>query len=137
MARNYKKNTKHTTERVEDSGLTITQERVAASLAAGLSITKISQETGVPPSTIYDWRQQATFATHYKKLQREAVREARGQIAQLASLALETIREMIESGGEQTKLKAACYVIDMMTGNERENKKLKMKAQSMVANGKK
>lgn len=136
MGKNYKKDSKHATERVEDSGLTITQERVAVMLAIGKPVTEISRECNVPSSTIYDWRQQAAFATHYKRLQREVVREIRGQVAELKDIALRTIREMIEGGGEQSRLKAACYVLDYMTGDSRENRKMKLKAQQALKNGK-
>lgn len=137
MGKNYKKDTKHATERVEDSGLTITQERVAVALAMGKPVAQISEELGVPPSTIYKWRQQAQFATHYKRLQREAVREIRGQLSQMSNLALQTIKEIIDGGGEQSRLKAACYVLDYMTGDQRENRRLKLKAQQAVNNAKK
>ena len=137
MGKNYKKDTKLTTERVEDSGLTITQERVAVMLAIGKPVAEISRECGVPSSTIYDWRQQAAFATHYKRLQREAVREIRGQVSELKNLALKTLREMIEGGGEQSRLKAACYVLDYMTGDSRENRKLRLKTQQAAKNEKK
>lgn len=137
MGKNYKKDTKHATERVEDSGLTITQERVAVLLATGLPVLEISRQTSVPTSTIYKWRQQAGFATYYKRLQREVVREIRGQLSQMSELALSTIKEMIEGGGEQARLKAACYVLDYMTGDQRESKKMKLKAQQAAKNEKK
>lgn len=131
------KRIRHCTERVEDSGLTITQERVAVALALGDSISSISSQYGIPPSTIYDWRQLPEFATHYKRLQREAVREIRGQLSTLSNKALETISEMIDGAGEQTRLKAACYVIDQMCGNDREAKRLRQKAKSITQNEKK
>lgn len=136
MGKNNKAGSKHLTERIEDSGLTITQERVAVLLATGLPVLEISRQTNVPTSTIYKWRQQAGFATYYKRLQREVVREIRGQLSQMSELALSTIKEMIEGGGEQARLKAACYVLDYMTGDQRENKKMKLRAQTAVKNAK-
>ena len=137
MGKNNKAGSKHLPERIEDSGLTVTQERVAVALAAGMSVSEISRQTDVPPSTIYKWRKQAGFATYYKRLQREVVREIRGQLSQMSELALSTIKEMIEGGGEQARLKAACYVLDYMTGDQRESKKMKLKAQQAINNGKK
>ena len=136
MGKNNKAGSKHLTERVEDSGLTVTQERVAVALAIGRSVSDISRETNVPTSTIYTWRQQAAFASYYKRLQREVVREIRGQLSQMSELALTTIKEMIEGGSEQNKLKAACYVLDYMTGDQRENKRMKLKAQQVAKNEK-
>ena len=137
MGKNNKKGSKHLTERIEDSGLTITQERVAVLLATGLPVLEISRQTSVPTSTIYKWRQQAGFATYYKRLQREVVREIRGQLSQMSEMALSTIRRLIEGGGEQAQLKASCYVLDYMTGDQRESKKMKLKAQQAAKNEKK
>lgn len=137
MGKNNKAGSKHLTERIEDSGLTITQERVAVLLATGLPVLEISRQTSVPTSTIYKWRQQAGFATYYKRLQREVVREIRGQLSQMSEMALSTIRRLIEGGGEQAQLKASCYVLDYMTGDQRESKKMKLKAQQAAKNEKK
>lgn len=137
MGKNNKAGRKHLTERIEDSGLTITQERVAVLLATGLPVLEISRQTNVPTSTIYKWRQQAGFATYYKRLQREVVREIRGQLSQMSEMALSTIRRLIEGGGEQAQLKASCYVLDYMTGDQRESKKMKLKAQQAAKNEKK
>lgn len=114
---------------VEDSGLTVVQEQVAVSLAMGLTIADISKKHSVPSSTIYEWRQQEAFAAHYKRLQREVVREIRGRLSQMADSAIKSVEEIMEGGGEQARLKAACYILDFMTGDQREARKLKIKAQ--------
>ena len=137
MGKNNKVGSKHLTERVEDSGLTVLQESVAVALATGVSVAEISRTVGVPSSTIYMWRKQARFAAYFKRLQREVVREIRGQLAQMSSLALGTIKDTIEGGGEQARLKAACYVLDYMTGDQRESKRLKLKAQQVVGKNEK
>ena len=137
MGKNNKKGSKHLTERIEDSGLTVTQERVAMGLAMGKPVAEISREVEVPSSTIYMWRQQAAFSTYYKRLQREVVREIRGQLAELRDTALDTLKEMLDGAGEQTRLKAACYILDYMTGDQRENKRMRLKAQSVAKNEKK
>ena len=137
MGKNNKKGSKHLTERIEDSGLTVTQERVAMGLAMGKPVAEISREGEVPSSTIYMWRQQAAFSTYYKRLQREVVREIRGQLAELRDTALDTLKEMLDGAGEQTRLKAACYILDYMTGDQRENKRMRLKAQAVAKNEKK
>lgn len=137
MGKNNKKGSKHLTERIEDSGLTVTQERVAMGLAMGKPVAEISREVEVPSSTIYMWRQQAAFSTYYKRLQREVVREIRGQLAELRDTALDTLKEMLGGAGEQTRLKAACYILDYMTGDQRENKRMRLKAQAVAKNEKK
>lgn len=137
MGKNNKAGSKHLTERIEDSGLTVTQERVAMGLAMGKPVAEISREVEVPSSTIYMWRQQAAFSTYYKRLQREVVREIRGQLAELRDTALDTLKEMLDGAGEQTRLKAACYILDYMTGDQRENKRMRLKAQTVAKNEKK
>ena len=137
MAKNYKKGSKHATERVEDSGLTVTQERVAALLACGRSVADIAREVGVQTSTIYEWRKTPEFAAHFKRLQREVVREIRGQLSEKVESAISTISKIIDGGGEQNRLKAACYVLDFMAGYQREARKMKLKAQATLQNGKK
>jgi transposase-like protein len=137
MGKNNKKGSKHLTERIEDSGLTVTQERVAMGLAMGKPVAEISREVEVPSSTIYMWRQQPAFSTYYKRLQREVVREIRGQLAELRDTALDTLKEMLDSAGERTRLKAACYILDYMTGDQRENKRMRLKAQAVAKNEKK
>jgi transposase-like protein len=137
MGKNNKAGSKHLTERIEDSGLTVTQERVAMGLAMGKPVAEISREVEVPSSTIYMWRQQAAFSTYYKRLQREVVREIRGQLAELRDTALDTLKEMLDGAGEQTRLKAACYILDYMTGDQRENKRMRLKAQAVAKNEKK
>lgn len=137
MGKNNKKGSKHLTERIEDSGLTVTQERVAVMLAMGASVAEIARQVNVPTSTIYLWRKQAAFASYYKRLQREVVREIRGQLSQMSNLALETIKEIINGGGELSRLKASCYVLDYMAGDQRESRKLRLKAQQAIRNEKK
>lgn len=137
MGKNNKAGSKHLPERIEDSGLTVTQERVAVMLAMGTSVAEIARQVNVPTSTIYLWRKQAAFAGYYKRLQREVVREIRGQLSQMGNLALETIKEIINGGGESSRLKAACYVLDYMAGDQRESRKLRLKAQQAIRNEKK
>lgn len=121
--------------KIEDSGLTIKQEEVAVALAMGLNIEDISKTHDVARSRIYEWRKQPEFSAHLKRLQREVVREIRGRLSQMSDTAIERIREIMEGGGEQASLKAACYVLDFMAGEQREAKKmrLKMKAKDGTA----
>lgn len=114
-------------EKIEDSGLTIKQEQVAVALAMGWSIKSIEETYDVTHTTLYAWRQQPAFIAHLRRLQRETVREIRGQLSELANKSIETISGIIDGGGEQARLKAACYVLDFMAGEQRDAKKLKQK----------
>lgn len=122
-----KKKKVHAESRVEDSGLTIIQERVAVALAAGMRMSDISRDTGVAVSTIATWRKQAAFAAHYKRLIAETAREIRGGLAEMKDLALSTMKEILEGGGEQARVKVACYICDYPVMEQREAKKLKLR----------
>jgi transposase-like protein len=117
--------------KVEDSGLTLKQEAVAVALALGHSVQDISKEYEVSHTTIYEWRQMPEFCTFLKRLQRDAVREIRGQLGEMRAEAIDTVKDIMANGKEETRLKAACYVLDSMLGLEKDAKKLKAQAKKI------
>lgn len=117
--------------KVEDSGLTVKQEAVATALAIGRSVSEISKQYDVATTTIYEWRQLPEFCTYLKRIQKDAVREIRGQLSEMRDPAIETIKEIMTDGKEETRLKAACYVLDSMLGAEKDVKKLKAQARKL------
>lgn len=122
--------------KVADSGLTILQEQVAVDLALGETLECISKKYDIARSVIYNWRQMPEFAAHLKRLQREVVRQIRGRLSQMSDRAITRIEEIMEEGGEQAALKAACYILDSMTGEQREAKKMRIKMKSKDAQAK-
>lgn len=117
--------------KVEDSGLTLKQEAVAVALALGHSVQDISKEYEVSHTTIYEWRQMPEFCTFLKRLQRDAVREIRGQLGEMRAPAIDTVKDIMVNGKEETRLKAACYVLDSMLGLEKDAKKLRAQAKKI------
>lgn len=115
--------------KLEDSGLTVLQERAAVAIAAGKRISDIVNELGVPSRTLYDWLKIPEFISHYKRLQKDVVLEIRGQLSTLADKAIGTLKMLMESGGEQSRLKAACYILDHLTNEQREALKARIKKQ--------
>ena len=115
--------------KLEDSGLTVLQERAAVAIAAGKRISDIVNELGVPSRTLYDWLKIPEFIIHYKRLQKDVVLEIRGQLSTLADKAIGTLKMLMESGGEQSRLKAACYILDHLTNEQREALKARIKKQ--------
>lgn len=115
--------------KLEDSGLTVLQERAAVAIAAGKRISDIVNELGVPSRTLYDWLKVPEFIHHYKRLQKDVVLEIRGQLSGLADKAIKTLELLIDGGGEQARLKAACYILDHLTSEQREALKARIKKQ--------
>lgn len=122
--------------KIADSGLTVIQEQVAVDLALGETLESISKKYDIARSIIYKWRQTPEFAAHLKRLQREVVRQIRGRLSQMSDRAITRIEEIMEGGGEQAALKAACYVLDSMTGEQREAKKMRLKMKNKDATAK-
>lgn len=117
--------------KVEDSGLTVKQEAVAVALAIGQSVKDISEQYDVSPSRIYEWRQMPEFSTYLKRMQRDAVREVRGQLSVMKDKAIATVEDLMKNGKEETRLKAACYVLDSMMGDAKDAKKLRAQARKL------
>lgn len=115
--------------KLEDSGLTIMQERAAVSIAAGERVSEIAKALGVPSRTLYDWMAIPEFIRHYKRLQKDVVLEIRGQLSGMADKAIETLKALMETGGEQARLKASCYVLDHLSNEQREALKARIKKQ--------
>jgi hypothetical protein len=71
------------------------------------------------------------FASYLKRIQRDAVREIRGQLSTMKDAAVSTIQEIMENGKEETRLKAACYVLDSIIGDVKDAKKLRAQAKKL------
>ena len=117
--------------KLEDSGLTLKQEAVAVALMLGRTIPSISEEYGVSATRIYEWRQLPEFCTYLKRLQRDAAREIRGRLGQMKDVAVDTINYIMRSGKEETRLKAACYILDNMMGEVKDAKKMRAQARKL------
>lgn len=121
--------------RLEDSGLTLKQEQVVVALALGRTITEISEEYGVSDTTIYEWRQSPEFSNQLKKVQLETVREIRGRLGAFKDDALEVIKELMndEDAKPDVRLKAACYILDSLTNEVKDVRKMRSQAKKLYA----
>ena len=94
----------------------LTQSQLAAlkTLAAGATVTAAAQAAGVHRSTVYNWvRDNAAFSAALRHSKICAAEVIDDEIRELAALALDTIRQLLQSEKTPaaTKLKAAQYVL--------------------------
>ena len=108
-------------------GLTSKQEEAAAHLAVGKGVTETARLVGVDRNTIYAWLQLPAFVSHYKKQLRDVRREIRGKLSAMAEEATQTLEDLMRNGGEQAQLKAATYILDRLSDDEKTVKKAKQK----------
>lgn len=110
-----------------EHGISLLQERVAAEYAAGVSITRIATKYEIARSTIYGWfKNDRKFVAYYKALLAEVRQELRGSLSAMAADATSTLRELMDGGNEQTRLKAATYVIDKLSDDDKRVAKSKL-----------
>lgn len=108
-----------------DSGLKPNQEEAAALLAVGTSIAEVGRKVGVNRNTVYEWLRLPEFAAFYKRQLRDVRREIQGKLSAMAEEATNTLETLMRDGGEQSKLKAATYILDRIAENEKLVKKTK------------
>ena len=109
-----------------ENGITPLQEMVASRLALGHSITDVAKDTkNLARSTIYAWLRDRKFVAYYKSLLAEVRQEVRGSLSAMAGEATRTLQELMANGGEQAKLKAATYIIDRLSDDEKRVSKSK------------
>lgn len=113
--------------RRNDEGLTPKQEEAAALLAIGTSIAEVGRKVGVNRNTVYEWLRTPAFATYFKKQLRDVRREIRGKLSAMAEEATETLKTLMDEGGEQSRLKAATYILDRLAEDEKIVKKAKQR----------
>lgn len=114
--RSMAKNTKVTIS--QSTGLTPTQEQAATLLASGVSVTDVASQLEVSRAAIYLWQKQTTFKCFFNSQCSEARSTLLGGLYGLASEALQTIRESLQSQNEQVRLKAAMWITDKLQSIE-------------------
>ena len=115
-----KNQTKHTTmDKIQqnatksaDTGLSSIQEQTAILLASGESITAVAGKMNVNRSTIYQWQTMLTFQCFFNR-QKQDIREGlRSGIFMLGDMALNTLKDCLQSENEQVRLKASLAILE-------------------------
>jgi hypothetical protein len=78
------------------ANLTPAQAKVLAALAQGRTVTAAAHEAGLHRNTIYNWLNEPEFKTAVDEAQREYVAILSDGMRDLAALALETLRALLE-----------------------------------------
>lgn len=94
------------------TGLTPQQEQACILLASGESYTATAERLGVNRCTLYKWQDCKPFQRYYKKQVCIYQTEVKNAIWGLHSEAIRTIKEMLASGGEATRLKASIWLLE-------------------------
>ena len=81
------------------------QTRALQHLLAGATIQNAAQGAGVDRSTVHRWlREDWSFQAAYNRVRRELRHEVEARLSQLASVALETVADAVESGDVRAAL---------------------------------
>jgi len=80
-----------------NSTLSPVQAQVAASLAAGASISAAAKAAGVHRSTVHNWLKDPAVSTEFDTSRHEYVESLRDQLRDLSALALDTLRQLMEN----------------------------------------
>lgn len=102
------------TKNPEDHEVVLTQAQTAALplLAAGAKKKDAAAAAGVCPQTISTWLQEPRFSAVLQAQREQLASLPVERIKQVTGIAVTTIVELMESGSESTRLKAATYVLD-------------------------
>jgi AcrR family transcriptional regulator len=97
------------------SELSPVQAKVVLALAQGHTTTQAAQAAGIHRSTVYEWlKNDPGFAAALRQSRREYVRTLRDQMKELSSIALRTLRSLLEDPETPApvRLRAALAVLE-------------------------
>lgn len=108
----------HKTTISQDTGLTPQQEQACYLLATGSTIKAVAEQINVNRSTIYQWQNSLAFQCFYNKQTQEAKEAARNAIIGLHQQAVNVVMDMLSNGNEQSRLKAAFWILEQVNKQE-------------------
>lgn len=100
------------------TGLTPQQEQACILLASGESVTDVADKLSLNRGTLYKWQQNKAFECYYNKRCQEYKEEVRNGLLGLHQQAVATIEQLITTGSEATRLKAATLVLEKIEAIE-------------------
>lgn len=110
MAKSNKNEQKPTL--LEASGLTPQQERACILLASGENYTTVAEKLGINRGTLYEWQKDTAFKCFYNRQCKDFQDEITNGVMSLHKTALDTVRILLLEGNDNTRLKAAFWVLD-------------------------
>ena len=122
MAKKMNKNQQISTDQVAvpeevntQIGLSAIQEKCAVMLAAGASITEVSETLHLDRGTIYCWKKKVTFCCYLNRLQQEAKEVLQGNLFELQGQALQALKDSLASPNDSVRLKAAIWLVEKLS----------------------
>ena len=103
------------------TGITPHQENVAVSLAGGKTITETAADLNISRATIYRLLNDDLFSAYYQFLCSEIKLNIKNKIFSLQDKAFAAIGAALESDNDNSRLKAATWIIDKIQSVEIEN----------------
>lgn len=103
-----------------ETGLTPQQEQACVMLASGEGYTAVATKLGINRGTLYRWQDNLAFRCFLNRQCRDYRDEVKNGLIGLHSEAVRAIKELLNSGSEATRLKAAVWVIERVVGVEVE-----------------
>lgn len=100
------------------TGLTPQQEQACILLASGENVTDVADKLNLNRGTLYKWQQNKAFECYYNKQCQEYKDEVKNGLLGLHQQAVTTIQQLITTGSEATRLKAATWVLDKVEAIE-------------------
>ena len=94
------------------TGLTPQQEQACILLASGESYTTVAERLGIHRGTLYKWQDSLPFRCFYNKQCSDYKAEVKNALLGLHNEAVATVKELLQTGGEATRLKAAMWLLE-------------------------
>ena len=95
-----------------ETGLTAVQEKCAALIASGTSITDAARELGISRGSVYRWQSLLPFKCYLNALKQDVKAAVEGRVLGLHAKALESVEGCLDSPNEAVRLKAATWILD-------------------------
>lgn len=102
----------------EQTGLTPIQEQACLMLASGEGFTTVAEKLSLNRGTLYKWQQNTAFQCYYNQQCQDYKSEVKNALLGLHSQAVATVRELMTTGNESTRLKAALWLLEKVEAVE-------------------
>jgi hypothetical protein len=101
-------------KRQKTAGLSPKQERLATLLAAGRNLRDAAREAGISERQAYRWLDEDAFNCRVNHHRSRLVVETLSRLAGIATRAVDTLTEALESTNDNVRVKAAIGILDQL-----------------------
>jgi hypothetical protein len=100
------------------TGLTPQQEQACILLASGENFTTVARQLKINRSTLYEWQDNTAFKCFYNQQCQDHKQEVKNALLGLHLSAIETLTDLLNNGNENTRLKAAIWLLERVASIE-------------------